>query len=413
MSNKRAEEFDLLDALGQIEKEKNISKESIMEAIESSMLETLKKRLQVEDNIDVKINPEYGRIDVTLKKEVVKTVSNPNTEISLEDARKISGDYKLGDTAVVLADPKSFGRIQISAIKNSIVQKVRDEERRIVLDEYQEKENQVVTGIVQHNIGKNININIGKADAILTEREQVKGERYRPMDRIKVYLLEVKDTPKGTRVRVSRTHPDLVRCLFEEEVAEVRSGIVEIKAIAREAGNRTKMAVWSNDEDVDPVGACVGMNGVRVNAVCAELGNEKIDIIEWNENPAMLIENALSPAKVISVIADSDEKTADVIVPDYQLSLAIGREGQNARLAARLTGFKIDIKSESQARESGDFPGFGADDFYDDEYYDTEGYYDENGEYTETIEDEEIEDIISDEEMIEGENPEEELSDNE
>ncbi|MBR6281784.1 MAG: transcription termination/antitermination protein NusA, partial [Lachnospiraceae bacterium] len=231
-------------------------------------------------------------------------------------------------------------------------------------------------------VGKNISINLGKADAILTENEQIKGETYKPTDRIKVYILEVKDTSKGPRIRVSRTHPELVKRLFEEEVAEVRDGVVEIKSIAREAGNRTKIAVWSNNEDVDPVGACVGMNGSRVNAIVDELGNEKIDIINWSDNPAMLIENALSPAKVISVIADSEEKTAKVVVPDYQLSLAIGKEGQNARLAARLTGFKIDIKSETQARESGDFMDYEND--YDDyDEYDDEEYYDENGEYYE------------------------------
>jgi N utilization substance protein A len=252
----------------------------------------------------------------------------------------------------------------------------------VIYGEFYDKEHQIVTGIVQRYVGKNISINLGKADAILTENEQIKGETYKPTDRIKVYILEVKDTSKGPRIRVSRTHPELVKRLFEEEVAEVRDGVVEIKSIAREAGNRTKIAVWSNNEDVDPVGACVGMNGSRVNAIVDELGNEKIDIINWSENPAMLIENALSPAKVISVIADSEEKTAKVVVPDYQLSLAIGKEGQNARLAARLTGFKIDIKSETQARESGDFMDYEND--YDDyDEYDDEEYYDENGEYYE------------------------------
>ena len=212
----------------------------------------------------------------------------------------------------------------------------------------------MVTGIVQRYMGKNVSINLGKADAMLSENEQVKGEVFQPTERIKVYILEVKDTPKGPRIQVSRTHPELVKRLFEEEVTEVKEGIVEIKCIAREAGSRTKMAVWSNDPDVDPVGACVGMNGARVNAIVEELRGEKIDIVNWDENPAILIENALSPAKVIAVLADPDEKSALVVVPDYQLSLAIGKEGQNARLAARMTGFKIDIKSETQAKESGD-----------------------------------------------------------
>ena len=251
---------------------------------------------------------------------------------------------------------KEFGRIATQNAKNLILQKIREEERKVVFDQYFEKEKDIVTGIVQRYVGKNISINLGRADAMLTENEQVKGEHFEPTERIKLYIVEVKNTPKGPKILVSRTHPELVKRLFEAEVAEVKDGTVEIKSIAREAGSRTKMAVWSNDPNVDPVGACVGMNGARVNAVVQELRGEKIDIINWDENPALLIENALSPAKVISVMADPDEKVAGVIVPDYQLSLAIGKEGQNARLAARLTGFKIDIKSETQAIESGELP---------------------------------------------------------
>ena len=248
----------------------------------------------------------------------------------------------------------------------------------------------MVTGIVQRYVGKNVSVNLGKVDAMLNENEMIKGESFYPTQRIKVYVMEVKDTPKGPRILVSRTHPELVKRLFENEVTEVKEGIVEIRSIAREAGSRSKMAVSSNDPNVDPVGACVGLNGARVNAVVEELHGEKIDIINWNDNPALLIENALSPAKVISVIADGDEKTAKVVVPDYQLSLAIGKEGQNARLAARLTGFKIDIKSETQARESGDLLEYEEDYYQDDEYYDEEGYdeeayddedYDGDGEY--------------------------------
>ena len=226
----------------------------------------------------------------------------------------------------------------------------------MVYDQYFEKEKDIVTGIVQRYIGRNVSINLGKADAMLTENEQVKGEVFKPTERVKLYIVEVKNTTKGPKILVSRTHPELVKRLFEAEVTEVKDGVVEIKSIAREAGSRTKIAVWSNDPDVDPVGACVGMNGSRVNAIVNELRGEKIDIINWSDNPAILIENALSPAKVISVMADPDDKTAGVIVPDYQLSLAIGKEGQNARLAARLTGYKIDIKSETQAIESGDLP---------------------------------------------------------
>ena len=247
----------------------------------------------------------------------------------------------------------------------------------------------MVTGIVQRVMGKNVSINLGKVDAVLSENEQVKSEHFKPTERIKLYILEVKDTPKGPRILVSRTHPELVKRLFESEVAEVRDGTVEIKSIAREAGSRTKIAVWSNDPDVDPVGACVGMNGARVNSIVEELRGEKIDIINWDENPAILIENALSPAKVIAVMADPDEKTALVVVPDYQLSLAIGKEGQNARLAARLTGFKIDIKSETQARESGELYDY--DD--EDEYYDEEEYSEEGAVESKETETEETEEV--------------------
>ena len=288
-------------------------------------------------------------------------------EISLENALKISARAEVGDVIKVPINSKEFGRIATQNAKNVILQKIREEERKVLYNQYYGKEKDVVTGIVQRNLGKNVSINLGKADALLNENEQVKTEVFHPTERIKVYILEVKDTPKGPRILVSRTHPELVKRLFESEVAEVREGIVEIKSIAREAGSRTKIAVWSNDPDVDPVGACVGMNGARVNAIVSELRGEKIDIINWSENPAILIENALSPAKVIAVMADPDEKTALVVVPDYQLSLAIGKEGQNARLAARLTGFKIDIKSETQAKEAGDFYDY-EDDEYEDEY---------------------------------------------
>lgn len=244
----------------------------------------------------------------------------------------------------------------------------------------------MVTGVVQRYMGRNVSVNLGKVDAILSENEQVKGEEYKPTERIKVYVLEVKDSPKGPKIMVSRTHPELVKRLFEAEVTEVKDGIVEIKSIAREAGSRTKIAVWSNDPDVDAVGACVGMNGARVNTIVEELRGEKIDIISWDENPALLIENALSPAKVITVLADPDEKTALVIVPDYQLSLAIGKEGQNARLAARLTGFKIDIKSETQAIECGDLP---------ENYMEQMGMVGEEG-YTVGEEEEEYDDVPAD-----------------
>ena len=288
----------------------------------------------------------------------------------------IDSKYELGDVVNVEIHSREFGRIATQNAKNVILQKIREEERKVLYDEYYKKEKDIVTGVVQRYLGRNVSINLGKVDAILNENEQVKGEVFRPTERIKVYVLEVKDTPKGPKILVSRTHPELVKRLFEAEVTEVRDGIVEIKSIAREAGSRTKIAVWSNDPDVDAVGACVGMNGARVGAVVSELRGEKIDIINWDENPALLIENALSPAKVVSVLADPDEKTALVIVPDYQLSLAIGKEGQNARLAARLTGYKIDIKSETQAREAGDFEYYQDEEGYDDEPYGEESYED-------------------------------------
>ena len=350
---------ELLEALTILEKEKNISKEVLMEAIEQSLIQACKNHFGKADNVHVTIDHETCEFSVYADKTVVEVVEDPVMEISLSNAKMMDSKYELGDIVQVPIQSKQFGRIATQNAKNVILQKIREEERKVLYDEYFQKEKDVVTGVVQRYVGRNVSINLsvnlGKVDAILSENEQVKGEVYKPTERIKVYVLEVKDSPKGPKIMVSRTHPELVKRLFEAEVTEVKDGIVEIKSIAREAGSRTKIAVWSNDPDVDAVGACVGMNGARVNTIVEELRGEKIDIISWNENPALLIENALSPAKVITVLADPDEKTALVIVPDYQLSLAIGKEGQNARLAARLTGFKIDIKSETQAREAGDF----------------------------------------------------------
>lgn len=346
---------ELLEALTILEKEKNISKEVLMEAIEQSLIQACKNHFGKADNVHVTIDHETCEFSVYADKTVVEVVEDPVMEISLSNAKMMDSKYELGDIVQVPIQSKQFGRIATQNAKNVILQKIREEERKVLYDEYFQKEKDMVTGVVQRYMGKNVSVNLGKVDAILSENEQVKGEVYKPTERIKVYVLEVKDSPKGPKIMVSRTHPELVKRLFEAEVTEVKDGIVEIKSIAREAGSRTKIAVWSNDPDVDAVGACVGMNGARVNTIVEELRGEKIDIISWNENPALLIENALSPAKVITVLADPDEKTALVIVPDYQLSLAIGKEGQNARLAARLTGFKIDIKSETQAREAGDF----------------------------------------------------------
>lgn len=376
---------ELMEALDILEKEKSISKDTLLGAIEQSLLQACKNHFGKADNVHVTINPETCDFSVYAERTVVEYVDDPALEISLVDAQKINTNAEIGDVVRVPIQSKEFGRIATQNAKNVILQKIREEERKVLYDQYYGKEKEVVTGIVQRVMGKNVSVNLGKADAILGENEQVKGEVFKPTERIKVYILEVKDTPKGPRILVSRTHPGLVKRLFESEVAEVRDGTVEIKSIAREAGSRTKIAVWSNDPDVDPVGACVGMNGARVGAIINELRGEKIDIINWNENPALLIENALSPAKVIAVMADPDEKTALVVVPDYQLSLAIGKEGQNARLAARLTGFKIDIKSETQAREAGDFY-----DYEDDEEYYEEYESDEEDAYEETDEEEEL-----------------------
>ena len=373
-----AKNNELLEALNILEQEKNISKETLLEAIENSLITACKNHFGKSENVKVNIDPETCEYHVFQEKKVVEKVEDPVEEISLVNAKMIDSKYELDDIVNVEVKSKEFGRIATQNAKNVILQKIREEERKVLFDEYYSKEKDIVTGIVQRYVGKNVSINLGKVDAILTENEQVKGEVFQPTERIKVYILEVKSTSKGPRVLVSRTHPELVKRLFESEVAEVKDGTVEIKAIAREAGSRTKIAVWSNDPDVDPVGACVGMNGARVNAIVNELRGEKIDIITWNENPAMLIENALSPAKVISVIADAEEKAAKVVVPDYQLSLAIGKEGQNARLAARLTGFKIDIKSETQAREAGDFFDYENEYYNDADYQDDTEYSEEN-----------------------------------
>ncbi len=346
---------ELLEALNILEKEKDISKDTLLEAIENSLITACKNHFGKSDNIKVNINPETCEFHVYAEKTVVEEVEDSVLEISLANAKLINSKYEVGDIVNIEVKSKEFGRIATQNAKNVILQKIREEERKVLFDQYYGKERDVVTGIVQRYVGKNISINLGKVDAILSENEQVKSEVFQPTERIKLYILEVKSTSKGPKILVSRTHPELVKRLFESEVTEVKDGIVEIKSISREAGSRTKIAVWSNDPDVDPVGSCVGLNGARVNAIVNELRGEKIDIINWSDNAAMLIENALSPAKVISVIADAEEKTAKVVVPDYQLSLAIGKEGQNARLAARLTGFKIDIKSETQAREAGDF----------------------------------------------------------
>lgn len=370
---------ELKEAIELLEREKNISKDSLLDAIQNSLLSACKNSYGTADNVDILMDRDSCKYRVMQKKTVVEEMpEKPSAEekatmISLAEAKMIDAKYEAGDIVPIEIKSREFGRIATGIAKNVILQKIREEERKVIYNDYFEKEKDIITGIVQRHVGNNVSISLGRCDTLLTESEQVKGEEFNPTDRIKLYVVEVKDTPRGPKITVSRSHPELVKRLFEQEVTEVRDGTVEIRAIAREAGSRTKMAVWSNDPNVDPVGACVGMNGARVNAVVDELRGEKIDIINWDENPAYLIENALSPAKVILVMADEEGREAQVIVPDYQLSLAIGKEGQNARLAAKLTGFKIDIKSETQAQESGLFDELGID-------YQTEGSTEIEGE---------------------------------
>ena len=370
---------ELMEALNLLEREKGISRDVLLDAIENSLMQACEKNFGSNENVRVEIDRETCDYNVYAQKEVVESaadVENKALQISLADAKKISKSAKVGDVINVEIKSKEFGRIAAQNAKQVIVQKIREEERNVIFNQYFEKEKNVVTGTVQRYIGKNVSLNLGKADAILTESEMAEGEKFRIGQRVKVYVLDVKSLTKGPRINVSRTHPELVKRLFEEEVTEIADGTVEIKSIAREPGSRTKIAVWSNNENVDPVGACVGMNGARVNAIVDELGGEKIDIVNWDEDPGRLVQNALSPATVVAVFADPDEKSAKVVVPDDQLSLAIGKEGQNARLAAKLTNYKIDIKSESQAQDA---PGFRYEDYlYDDEEEYDEEYSEEN-----------------------------------
>lgn len=375
---------ELLQALDMLEKEKEISKDILFAAIEDSLKAACREHLGRNENehlgrnenVVAEVDRETGDFHCYYEKEVVETeddVEDDSRQITEEEARKIAAGAVAGDMIRLEVDSAEFGRIAAGKAKNVILQKIREEEKSSIYNLYRDKVGQVVTGIVQRQVGNIISINLGKADAQLAEKEIVPKEDLRLTERVKVYILGVLETKKGFKILVSRTHANLVRRLFEEEVTEIRDGTVEIVGIAREPGDRTKMAVRSNEPDVDPVGACVGQGGTRVDAVVAELRNEKIDIVEWDENPGNFIQNALSPAKIVAVFADPEEKTAKVVVPDYQLSLAIGKKGQNARLAAKLTGYKIDIKSETQAKDS---PGFRYEDYVDDEYDD--GEYDED-----------------------------------
>lgn len=347
---------EFVEALKEIVKEKGISADLLFTTIEDALVTAYKKNYAKQggstNNVKVIMNRESGEIKVYAQKKVVELVEEEIEEISLEDAKEIDPNYELEDIINIEVTPKKFGRIAAQAAKQVVIQRIKEEERRIVYNEYIEKEEDILTGTVLRKDKGNILINVGKSEAVLGPNEQIPGEQFRFNEKIKLYVVEVKNTTKGPQVLISRTHPGLVKRLFELEVPEIYNGVVEIKSIAREAGSRTKIAVYSNDEAVDPMGACVGPKGVRVQNIVNELKNEKIDIIKWSKFPDELISNSLSPAKVIDVtIVDEENKAARVVVDDSQLSLAIGKEGQNVRLAAKLTGWKIDIKSKSQAEK--------------------------------------------------------------
>ena len=379
--------IDMIDALDQIAKEKGIDKELIFETIEASLVSACRKHYGANQNIKVVMNRDTGEVNVFVQKEVKETVANDQQEISLENARDISPAYNVGDFAEVAVTPKNFGRIAAQTAKQVVMQKFREAEREILFNEFIAKEKEIVTGIVQRKEHRNVIIGLGKIDSCLPPNEQIAGENLTLQSRVKVYVTEVKQTSKGPLINVSRNRPELVKRLFEQEVPEVQDGTVIIKSISREAGSRTKISVFSRRSGVDPVGACVGLNGSRVNIVVSELNGEKIDIIPYNEDPRVYIASALSPSKVVDVITDEYDMTARVIVPNHQLSLAIGREGQNARLAAKLTGWKIDIKSENQMKQSlldeyeeDDYDGEYEDGEYDDDYdddYDEDDYGDD------------------------------------
>jgi len=339
---------EFIEALEEIEKEKGICKDTIFDALEAALISGYKKNFGSSQNVEIDINRENGDVKVYAKKTVVEVVEDDLLEISLEAAREIDSRYDINDTVRIEITPRNFGRIAAQTAKQVVMQKIKEAEREIIYDEFINRENEIVTGLVQRISKNNVFVDLDKTEGILAPSEQIQGEVYKQGDRIKAYILEVKKTTKGPQILLSRTHPGFVRRLFELEVPEIQEGIVDIISIAREAGSRTKIAVFSKDPNVDPVGACVGFKGARVKAIVDELKGEKIDIINWSKNIEEFLSNSLSPAKVISVDINEKEKSALIVVPDYQLSLAIGKEGQNARLAAKLTGWKIDIKSEGQ-----------------------------------------------------------------
>lgn len=347
---------ELVDALVLLEKEKGISREVIMDAMEAALISAYRRNFNQAQNVRIDLNLGAGSMRVFARKEVVDEVFDPRLEISLEDAQKINPNYVVEDIVELEVTPKDFGRIAAQTAKQVVTQRVREAERGIIYSEFIDREEDIMTGIVQRQDSKFIYVSLGKIEAILPTNEQMPNEHYKPHDRIKVFLTKVEKTTKGPQIFVSRTHPGLLKRLFEMEVPEIYDGTVEIKSVAREAGDRSKISVHSENEEVDPVGSCVGPKGTRVQTIVNELKGEKIDIVKWSSDPTVFVANALSPSKVLEVIVNEEEKATTVIVPDYQLSLAIGKRGQNARLAAKLTGWKIDIKSESEAREVGIYP---------------------------------------------------------
>lgn len=363
---------ELIDALTLLEKEKGISRDVLIEAIEAALISAYRRNFNQAQNVRIDINLESGKMKVLARKEVVEEVYDPRLEISLEEAKKINPNYQLGDIVELEVTPKDFGRIAAQTAKQVVTQRVREAERGIIYSEFIDREEDIMTGIVQRVDSKYIYVSLGKIEAILPANEQMPNEKYKPHDRIKVYITKVEKTTKGPQIYVSRTHPGLLKRLFEIEVPEIYDGIVEIKSIARESGDRSKISVHSDNPEIDPVGACVGPKGARVQAVVNELKGEKIDIVKWSEDPVVFVANALSPAKVLDVIVNEEEKATTVVVPDHQLSLAIGKKGQNARLAAKLTGWKIDIKSETDARELGIYPRKETFTLFDDEDFENE-----------------------------------------
>ncbi|WP_085523941.1 transcription termination factor NusA [Tuberibacillus sp. Marseille-P3662] len=344
---------DLFDAMMSLEKDKGISKDVLLEALEAALISAYKRNFNQAQNVRVDIDESTGAIKVFARKDVVEEVTDPLLEISLEDAKEISPQYNVEDVVELEVTPKNFGRIAAQTAKQVVTQRVREAERGVIYSEFIDREADIMTGIVQRQDHRFIYVDLGRVEALLPHSEQMPGESYAPHDRIKVYLTQVENTTKGPSVMVSRTHPGLLKRLFELEVPEIYDGTVEVQSIAREAGDRSKIAVYAEDPEVDPVGSCVGQKGTRVQAIVDELKGEKIDIVRWSDDPVVYVANALSPSKVIEVIVDEEDQATTVIVPDYQLSLAIGKKGQNARLAAKLTGWKIDIKSESEAGELG------------------------------------------------------------